>query len=87
MLVHTLVNQKYVAFFAFIVVLITNAYIWGPAGCEQQYGSVQRLTGLYLFGYERLRPVCEVICLVPDLLDAGSRPAGHESHPVLGTWP
>lgn len=30
MLVHTLVNQKYVAFFAFIVVLITNAYIWGP---------------------------------------------------------
>ncbi|OIN61019.1 M1 family aminopeptidase [Arsenicibacter rosenii] len=30
MLVHTLVNQKYVAFFVFIVVLIANAYIWGP---------------------------------------------------------
>ena len=30
MLVHTLVNQKYVAFFVFIVILIANAYIWTP---------------------------------------------------------
>ncbi|MEZ0542924.1 M1 family aminopeptidase [Fibrella arboris] len=30
MLMHTLVNNKYVAFFAVVVVLITNGYIWGP---------------------------------------------------------
>ncbi|MBO0949698.1 ABC transporter permease/M1 family aminopeptidase [Fibrella forsythiae] len=30
MLLHTLINNKYVAFFAVVVVLITNGYIWGP---------------------------------------------------------
>jgi ABC-2 type transport system permease protein len=30
MLVHTLVNNKYVAFFAVVVVLIANAYAWTP---------------------------------------------------------
>ncbi|HEY0110172.1 MAG TPA: ABC transporter permease, partial [Fibrella sp.] len=30
MLMHTLVNNKYVAFFAVVVFLITNGYIWGP---------------------------------------------------------
>lgn len=30
MLLHTLVNNKYVAFFAVVVFLITNGYIWGP---------------------------------------------------------
>ncbi|TAE30038.1 MAG: hypothetical protein EAZ91_11365 [Cytophagales bacterium] len=30
MLIHTLVNNKYVAFFAVVVVLIANLYIWEP---------------------------------------------------------
>ena len=30
MLVHTLVNNKYVAFFAVVAILIANAYIWAP---------------------------------------------------------
>ena len=30
MLVHTLVNQKYVAFFVVVVILIANGYVWGP---------------------------------------------------------
>lgn len=30
MLMHTLINNKYVAFFAVVVFLIANGYIWGP---------------------------------------------------------
>ncbi len=30
MLVHTLVNNKYVAFFAVVAILIANAYMWTP---------------------------------------------------------
>jgi len=30
MLMHTLVNNKYIAFFAVVVFLIANGYIWGP---------------------------------------------------------
>ena len=34
MLVHTLVNNKYIAFFAVVALLISNAYIWTPLDVE-----------------------------------------------------
>jgi ABC-2 type transport system permease protein len=34
MLVHTLVNNKYIAFFVFLVLMILNAFIWAPLDIE-----------------------------------------------------
>ncbi|MBX7241888.1 MAG: hypothetical protein K1X92_09070 [Bacteroidia bacterium] len=34
MLVHTLINNKYIAFFVFLVIMILNAFIWRPLDIE-----------------------------------------------------